>query len=280
LAVTRYIPSPPLDAHINCFWYSGAPAPYSHLKMLPMPSLHLMVNFGDTFHVYKRDAVKPFATCSESWSVGLWSDYHIMDLPVDMQIINVSFKPGGAYPFLQLPLAEMHNQIVSLDAIWGHFAAEVRERLYTAPSTQARFVLLERLLLARLCAAPHGLNVAQYAIAQIARSHGALSIRALCDDIGISQKHLIAQFKRLVGATPKELARLYRFRHVLDTIDLTQPVDWMRLARQAHYYDQSHFNRDFEALSGHSPTEYLKLRYQIHAAHPERAPYLDHLPTG
>jgi AraC-like DNA-binding protein len=245
-----------------------------------MPSLHLMVNFGDAFHVYNRDDAKPFATCAESWSVGLWSKYHIMDLPINMQIINVSFKPGGAYPFLQLPLAEMHNQIVSLDAIWGRFAAEVCERLYAAPTTQARFALLERLLLARLCAAPHGLNVVQYAIAQMTRTHGTLSIRALCDDIGISQKHLITQFKRFVGATPKELARLYRFRHVLASIDPTRPVDWKVLARQSRYYDQSHFNRDFEALSGHTPTGYLQLRSQIHAAHPERTKYLDHIPTG
>jgi AraC-like DNA-binding protein len=239
-----------------------------------------MINFSDAFHVYEPDQAKPFAACAESWSVGLWNAYHIMNPPSKMKVLNVSFKPGGAYPFLQLPLTELHNQIVSLDTILGHLAAEIRERLYLEPTTQARFALLERLLLALLCEAPHGLDIVQFAVAEIARRRGALSIRALSDQIGISQKHLIAQFKRMAGGTPKELARLYRFRHVLERIDPTRPVDWIQVARQAGYYDQSHFTKDFETFSGHTPTEYLSLRSQVHDETPELAPHLAQLPTG
>jgi AraC-like DNA-binding protein len=248
-----------------------------------MPSLHLMINFGDAFQIYDPSHLKPLATCAESWLVGMWNTYHLMDVPQDLQVLNVSFKPGGAYPFLQLPLSDLHNQIVSLDAILGSFSAEIRERLYAAPSMEARLALLERLLLARLCEAPQGLNmlnVVRYSVAQIARHHGMLSIGALSDLIGISQKHLITQFKRLVGGTPKELARLYRFRHALQSIDPTQSVDWTLVARRSRYYDQSHFDKDFRAFTGHSPTEYLPLRRQIYVQSSESARLITHLPTG
>jgi AraC-like DNA-binding protein len=280
MQITVHMPSPPLNTYIKCFWYSEGMSPHRRLKVLPMPSLHLMVNFSDAFHVYEADHAKPFATCAESWSVGLWSAYHTMDAMLNLNVLNVSFKPGGAYPFLQIPLAELHNQIVSLDAIWGHLAAEIRERIFAEPITHARFALLEQLLLARLCEVPHGLNVVQHAVAEIARRRGALSIRALSDQIGISQKHLIAQFKRMVGGTPKELARLYRFRYVLSKIDPVEPTDWMLVARQSGYYDQSHFNKDFEAFTGHTPTAYLPLRRQIHDDTPASTPHLSHLPTG
>ncbi len=62
-----------------------------------------------------------------------------------------------------------------------------------------------------ICEPPHGLDIVQYAIAEIAQRHGELSIRALSDHIGISQNHLGTQFKRLVGIPPKEMARFYRF---------------------------------------------------------------------
>ena len=276
MVTTFHIPSPPLNAYINCMWYFGGTLPYPRLKMLPMPSLHVMFNFGDAFHVYEANQTRPFATCAESWSVGLWSAYHLMDAPLDVQVLNVSFKPGGAYPFLKLPLSELHNQIVPLDTLWGACAAEVRERLYDAPTVQARFALMERLLMARLCEAPHGLDIVQDAVAVIARRRGALSIRALCDQIGISQKHLITQFKRMVGGTPKELARLDRFKHILQSIEPTQPVDWGLIAHQHHYYDQSHLNKDFEAFTGHNPTEYLLLRRQD----PDPARHLSRLATG
>ena len=58
---------------------------------------------------------------------------------------------------------------------------------------------------------------------------GVLSITALSDEMGISQNHLGTQFKWLVGGTPKELARLYRFERAIRSIDPTQPVDWMGL---------------------------------------------------
>ena len=192
----------------------------------------------------------------------------------------MSFKPGGAYPFLGLPLSELQNQIVSLEAIWGKCAAEIRERLYAAPTLQARFALLEDLLLARLCEAPRGLQAVQYAVTEIARRHGGLSIRELSDRMGMSQKHLIVQFKQMVGCTPKELARLYRFADVLGSIDLTQPVDWTLVAHQFHYHDQSHFIRDFKEFTGHTPTDYLRLRRQMHAEKPDRTQHLHLLPIG
>ena len=280
MTVIMHFPTAPLNAYINCFWYCDAPPPYPRQKMLPMPSLHLMVNFGDAFQVYEPSRAKSITTCAESWLVGLWNTYHLMDAPLDMQILNVSFKPGGAYPFLRLPLSELQNQMVSLDAIWGPFATEIRERLYAAATTETRFAVLERSLLARLCEVPPGHKVVQYAVAEIARRHGALSIGALSDLIGISQKHLIAQFKRLVGGTPKELARLYRFKHVLQNIDSMQRAAWMLIARRSHYYDQSHFSKDFESFTGHNPAEYLWLRRQLQIEDSEPTRHLSRLPTG
>ena len=169
---------------------------------------------------------------------------------------------------------------MSLDAIWGRFAAELRERLYAAPTIQARFALLEQFLLARLCEAPQGLKAVQYAVAEIARQHGALSIRELSESMGMSQKHLIVQFKQMVGCTPKELGRLYRFADVLASIDLTQPVDWTLVAHQFHFHDQSHFIRDFREFTGNTPTDYLRLRRQMHAEKPDRTQHLRLLPIG
>jgi len=275
---TRHIPSPPLNSYISDLYYIDGPPAYSRLKVLPFPSSHLMVNLGDAFQVYEPEQAQPFAICTESWGVGLWSKYHIVEWPRNVQFFGVHFKPDGLYPFLRLPLSELHNQVVSLDAIWGHYAAEIRERLYAAPTIQAGFALFEQLLLARLSEAPHGLDVVQYAVAEIARSHGGLAIRALSDQIGISQNHLGTHFKRIVGVAPKELARFYRFAQVLHSIDPAQPVDWTQIAHQCGFYDQSHFNKNFVEFSGHSPSDYLRLRRRLHAENSEGAQLIGPIP--
>jgi AraC-like DNA-binding protein len=74
----------------------------------------------------------------------------------------------------------------------------------------------------------------------------------------------------MVGISPKALARLQRLKRVLHSINPAQPIDWATIALQSGYYDQSHFTNDFKAFTGHSPTDYLRLRRQSYAANPER----------
>jgi AraC-like DNA-binding protein len=274
----RYIPSPPLNTYIDDLYYLDGPASYPRQKVLPVASSNLMINLGNTFHVYEPDQAKPFIACTDSWWVGIWNTYHSVDWPRNVQFFGIHFKPSGAYPFLQFPLSELNGQVVPLDAIWGCQAAEIRERLHAATTVQAGFALLEKLLLARLREIPHGLDVVQYGVANIAQCHGTLSIRMLSDQIGISQNHLGTLFKRFVGIPPKDVARFYRFAHVLRSINSIQSGNLTRIAHQSQFYDQSHFNRDFVAFTGYSPSEYVKVRHRVEAENPDHARVLSTLP--
>ena len=279
MAYTSYIPSHPLSNYIYDLYYIDGRAPYPRLKVFPMPVSHLIFNLGDDFRWHRSGQADRDAMCTESCWVGLWSQHYIVDWPANVRFFGVHFKPGGAYPFLQFPLSELHNQVVSLDLIWGEFAAEIQERLYAVSTIQAGLALLERLLFARLGETLHGLDIVQYAVGEIVRHTGTVSVRALSDRIGISQNHLGTQFKRIVGVPTKELTRFYRFVHVLRSIDLTQPVDWAYLAQSCHFYDQSHFNKDFVAFTGYSPADYLRRRRRFHAENPEQARDLGYIPV-
>jgi AraC-like DNA-binding protein len=273
-----FIPTAPLNAYIDDLYYLDGPALYPRQKVLPVAASNLMINLAEPFDVYGPDQSKPFMTCKDSWWVGIWNTYHSVDWPQTVKFYGVHFKPGGAYLFLGLPLSEMNGQVVPLDAIWGAGAGHIREQLQAAPSPQAGFAALERSLMARFCEAPYNLNAVQFAIGEIARCHGALSIRALSDRIGFSQNHLGNQFKRFVGIPPKEVARFYRFAHVLRSLNATPSIDLTRLAHQTEYYDQSHFNREFLAFTGYSPTEYIQLRRRVEVENPEHARVLSTLP--
>jgi AraC-like DNA-binding protein len=43
------------------------------------------------------------------------------------------------------------------------------------------------------------------------------------------------------------------------------------VAHQFCYHDQSHFIRDFKEFTGHTPTDYLRLRRRMHEENPDRA---------
>ena len=274
----RYKPSPPLDSYINYLYYLEGARPYLHEKILPLPVLDMKINLGGAVHVYDSDHSDRCGVFAESWWVGLWTVPHALDWPHDLRLFGVNFKPFGAYPFLQFPLSELQNQIVPLDAIWGRAAAEFRERLLAVASIPAGFALLEKLLLARLHHEPPAVQVVRHATATIARQRGALSIGELSERVSVSQNYLGMLVKRMIGVPAKELAKLYRFEHVLQSIQLTHPSAWTIIAHQSGYYDQSHFNKEFVALTGHKPTDFLQLRRQAHDKDPALDQFLRNLP--
>lgn len=262
----RRVPSPPLDNYIHHLYYLDGAMPFPRERILPHPTLDLKINLGSRFHLYDDDSGSP-RHLTESWLTGISGDYHTIDWPLEMRLYGVRFKAGGAYPFLRLPMSELYDQVVSLDTFWGRFACEMRERLGCAPTIGAGLALFERLMRSRLCEKPYEQNLVDYCITEIDRTHGNLSIRRLSDHANMSQNHLTTQFKRVVGTSTKELARLYRFEHVLRSINPTQPVNWTQIALQCGYYDQSHFNKDFMTFTGYNPTGYLHLRSRVYTVH-------------
>ncbi|MEZ4669923.1 MAG: helix-turn-helix domain-containing protein [Anaerolineae bacterium] len=264
MTYSRHIPSPPLNAYIDHFYYLDGQMPFRHEKILPVPALDLKINLGSAFHMYEKDSISQPISLTKSWLVGLYGVHHSIDWPSDMQLYGIRFKPAGAYPFAGFPLSEVYNQVITLDTIWGQWASEIRERLHAAPTIEAGLVLFERLLRDRLYETQHGQNIVEYAISLMAQNHGMLSIRALSDCIGISQNHLGTLFKRIVGTSAKQLARLYRFEHTLHSIERTHVNDWTQIASQSGYYDLSHLNKDFVTFTGHSPMDYLPLRRRVY----------------
>jgi hypothetical protein len=68
-----HVPAPPLNTYIHDLYYIDGSPPYSRLKISPDAILHLMVNLGQPFNLYAPNQAGPFASCTESWWIGLWS---------------------------------------------------------------------------------------------------------------------------------------------------------------------------------------------------------------
>jgi methylphosphotriester-DNA--protein-cysteine methyltransferase len=92
------------------------------------------------------------------------------------------------------------------------------------------------------------------------RTPGDTTIRSLADDVGFSQKRLVRTFEEKVGLKPKALSRVFRFQAVLKKIEKESRVSWSFVAQEAGYFDQAHFIREFESLSGLKPSQYLAER--------------------
>lgn len=278
-----YVPSPPLNRYIERLFYIEGWVPFRHERIPPTPTLNLQINLGDAFYMTEADRPNAPLTLAESWLGGLYGVHHHVDWTSYLRLYGARFYPNGLHPFLDFPLSKIYNQIVPLDAVWGPWAAEVREQLHAAPTFKAGLLLLERVLRDRLretAKITDEQNIIRYAIAVMRHHHGTVSIRELSDHIGISQNHLGTLFKRVVGTSAKELARLYRFKQVLLSMNSAQNIDWTQIAQQFGYYDLSHLNKDFVAFTGQNPSDYFLLNPRVHTENASSQTYsLCILPT-
>lgn len=269
-------PRPPLDRFVDVFWYfrgaANGACRQGKERALPDGCLQLVINLREDRHrIYDRQDFQVRAEVNGCLIVGPQSEYSVIDTTADMHLTGVHFKPGGAYPFLAPPAAELHGKQVPLDSVWGSSTSELRERLLEAPDVQQRFDVLEDALLTRATRALECHAAVRFAIERIEAGPSASTIAAVVEQTGLSPRHFIEIFRQQVGLTPKLFCRVRRFQQALACIASSRPVRWTDVALDAGYFDQAHFIHDFRAFSGISPSMYRESR-PWHANHVPIAP--------
>lgn len=259
-------PHPALRAHVRRLvgFRETSDVAVRRLEM-PSSTVTLIVGFdGDGWGIslpWLPDAPRRRRT---AFVAGLHGTAAVTDQRGRVAGVQVDLTPAGAHELLAVSMAELAGQVAALDEGFGADPATraLPARLAAAPDWAARLDLIDAWLAARLPVAPAGSPEVAWALARLHRSGGTVAVGALADEIGWSRRHLAARFREQVGVTPKALARLLRFERAVGALAGARPdeADLGRLALDCGYYDQSHFNRDFRAFAGVTPSVYLARR--------------------
>lgn len=262
-------PSPPLGNYVHSFWASTFSGPHPKLRILPRGTAELVINLTeDEIRIY--DAGSP-PRCMRFPGIvlsGAYAGALELDPMQNSSMLGVHFRPGGAFPFFGPVIGELSNKHLALDMLWGTFAGDLRERLCATKHSHNRFQILEAALLSRLRNAEHP------AVSQALQIMGSIgmsqSVRAIADQVNLSQRRFIQVFTSHVGLTPKRLSRILRFQYVKGTVKQSATPDWCQAALSSGYYDQSHLIKDFQEFTGLSPTDFClsiaKQQSNLHSA--------------
>ncbi|MEK7728203.1 MAG: helix-turn-helix transcriptional regulator [candidate division KSB1 bacterium] len=248
-------PSPPLQRYLEAFWQLESSALLSNTppeKILPDGCAEIVFNLADPFQRFHDNA--QIERQPRAIFVGQMRQ-HITIAPTGkVQLFGIRFKPGGAYPFLQLPLSETVNQIIDAEVVRRDFVVELEERLHEARSFRERKRVAEQALLRRTCQESD--HAVEALVARIIVSEGLRSVTELARDIGLSARQLERRFQTHVGLSPKILARIIRFQKVFKAREESSN-GWSHVALSCGYYDQAHLIHDFKAFSGQNPSAFL-----------------------
>jgi AraC-like DNA-binding protein len=258
MQLIRHRPAAPLDAYIECLWWSRRDqAENSGEHMLPSGSAQLILALHETPIICRPNAA---SSRSIVWSRGIvhgpqWSYYQSCAKPSGV-VAGVAFRPGVAGAILGIPIAELTDRHIPIDALWGARGNDLREQLLAAASPTRVFRVLEGELIARL-ERPLLIHPAIAQALAVQSSGWAHSrVADIQRDVGYSPKHFIALFRAAVGLTPKHYYRVKRFNTVLRHIAANADESLADLAASTGYSDQSHLTREFREFAGVTPTQY------------------------
>jgi AraC-like DNA-binding protein len=229
-------------------------------REVPRAGITLVLSLGPEMRVQSRGHGAPQTLTS--FVVGLHRGPSITEHDGLQQGIQVDLTPTGAFSLLGVPMHELADAVVPVDALLGRAAHELGNRLADAHTWPERLAIVDGAVNAAVAAGPPACAEVEWAAHELARRRGRGEVGDLATTVGWSTRHFNARFREQVGATPKLVARLMRFEHAVELLSkpraADEPLPLTDIALQCGYYDQAHLNNDFREFAGCSPMAFLR----------------------
>lgn len=275
-----YKPIPPLCHFIQSLWiYNGFESPRLKERIFPSGTVEIVFNLrDDELRIYKPAQPDRYRRLSGAIVSGPYKGFFVADTEEEASVMGVHFKPGGAFPFLGFPADELADMHVNLEEIWGQEAARIRECLSATALPLCQFQLLEDSLISSVLRPLEHHPAVSMSLDGFHAGGPDAVVRNLARNAGLSERRFIDIFRSEVGLNPKLFHRVQRFQRVLTQVHRVPAPDWVQVALDHGYYDQSHLIRDFLAFSGFSPADYLRGLHVLRAKGLQVK--FNHLPVG
>lgn len=225
-------------------------------RVIPQGNLQLMFHYRLPFVVKTEGSL--VLTQPRSLVTGMSNSSFDVSTCGESGVIAVSFYPVGACQFFRFSLDELENKSLDLRDIFYKQIAEVEEKLAEAENMSGRICIIEQFLLSRFKPVREAdFLMVRQGVELIRQNKARLSTSDLSDYLWTSPKSLERKFASLLGKTPKQYMRLWRFQEIAKVLSKSRNIDFLDCMFRYGYFDQPHFIKDFKSFSGYTPSEFI-----------------------
>lgn len=250
-------PGPPLASFVESVWFARGEMVHRRERIAPTGSSVAVFVLGPPIVQIPRNGAGPPLVADRGWLAGP-HDGPVINAPTGETVaVGVVTSPVGCRAVFGVDPAPLRGRVVQLTAVWPA-AGQLRDALARVPGLEPQSCLdvVERSLRMGLRDDVRGWERCAHAVAAL-EEEPMRPVSVVAADLGISHAHLDREFTRVVGLTPRSLARLLRMRRLLDSVDIHARGKWTELAAAWGWFDQSPFVRDFKRHTGVTPSGYL-----------------------
>lgn len=241
----RFAPHAELEELVEAYWagwWDLPPSSPHDSRLIADPSVHLVFEHGTGAQLGAR-------------AVGVWTRLWRRTLEGRGRVLGVKLRPGAVQGLVDRPAHTLTNQILPLEALLSG-TRDLHEALGPLEELDEAFERIRDWLVARRRDAPGAAQAIRLA-ARIRTDPELTSVEALARATGQTVRQLQRVFRLHVGATPKWVIRQHRLQEVALRLEQGHTHSLADLAATLGYSDQAHLARDFKAVVGKSPSQFL-----------------------
>lgn len=240
--------------HIDRYWYcnSGTEKEVNLFPFFIGTGVDLFIHFGTPFYVANVRLASSHIACCRQTSV--------IESREQMNFIAVRFCYGSFRHFCPINFSELNNRYLSVQDIWGNEGQELIRKLHDEQSFEQRVNILNDFFMMQFRKYNKTTQRLDFPISHIYKNYEDAVITSLAKDQNMSLRHFERLFKHEFGITPKKFQIVSRFKSTLKQLLLTSGKDYLQIALENGYYDQSHFIKECKLLTDMSPSEILDMK--------------------
>jgi AraC-like DNA-binding protein len=250
------IPAGPISKYIDKFWYCQADNLANTTLTVPLLNHELIFNFSDYYSI-ARSAGTDFALKNAAaWVSGIQTSPVISKSAGKHEMLGVLFRPNGLKAFTKHYSSDFENNFVAPELIFDKDFKTLPEQIQHTKDVATKISLIQNYLLRNLEkeASPAYLDASLTLFELPADKR--VSVKAVCNEISISNKSLIKSYQKHVGTTPVKYLQLHSINIALVRIAKQPKQSLTKLAHALNFYDQAHFIHLFKTTAGITPGQY------------------------
>lgn len=255
----KVIPSDSLIPHIDCFYIIRSEN-FNINQLLfndGLPTIVLMSSLESTVRISIKGKITDIKS---GWiSGGITRNTYIETISNTDYLLIIRFNPLSFYDFFEVDSRIFKQKCIGIiEEMLGTKGYLFVTSVFKAESIDDKIHEIESFIKS---SKSHKSSMAllNEAIKIIKAQKGNISIIDVSNIVGANYKWLERKFSNHIGLTPKEFASIQRFIYTYIDLKESTDKDYLSIAVQNGFYDQSHLFRSFKYFVGVSPLQYLGL---------------------
>ena len=247
LGFRSFLPHPYLQTWVQRYWIARQPRiPEQGFVEKLYPDGGTNINFRFITNQLPEVSFNAFQTLST------------MKFTSSVDLMGIRFHPGGAFQLFGLDMPGLMGNVYDtqdLDTdINNQQLLDLRDQLNSANNIAARIGLIDDWLLQQAAQRMAQAGPVQQLLPHLPSAEN--SIETMSAQVNLSRRQLERRFQQEVGLTMvyvKQLQQIKKARHLISANPERPLVD---VVHEAGFYDQAHFNRQFQKINQQTPGQY------------------------